>query len=510
MLGTSQPRLEVPAMVLGSAVYGADVALPGMLVASVLRCPVFGGSAKRVDARAARKVAGVRDIVEIQRGVAVLAENAWAALSARERLNVTWDFGTNAELDNVSLSRRLTDAAARSGKIAKDKGDPEQAFAGATRLLEAQYQTSYLAHATSEPMNCVARVTPEGCDVWVGTQSQEGAQATAARVCGLAKDRVRVHSTLLGGGFGRRLESDFVAEAVELAQRCGAPVQVLWTRADDFQHDFYRPAHYTAVKAVLDDKGMPHAWWQRAVGPALALEMITVPYAIPHYREEHVLVESPLPIGAWRSVGAGQNAFPVESFVDELAHAANQDPLTYRLALLADAPRHRAVLELAAEKAGWRAPAAAGVGRGIALYRSFGSSVAQVAEVSVGDADRLSVKRIVCAIDCGQVVNRDAVCAQIEGSIAMGLSAALTEQVRIKNGRVTQATFEDYPILTFAEMPDVEVHIIASSAKPGGVGEPGVPPLAPAVANAVYAATGTRLRSLPLQLAEAARRPAPR
>jgi isoquinoline 1-oxidoreductase beta subunit len=499
LLGTSQPRLEVPAMVTGSAVYGADVALPGMLVASVLRCPVFGGSAKSVDASAARKVSGVRQIIEIQRGIAVLAENAWAALSAREHLNVSWDLGTKAELDNARLSRRLTDAAAKQGKVAQNRGNPEQVLRHATRIIEAHYQTSYLAHATLEPMNCVAQVTNHGCDVWVGTQSQEGAQETAARICGLPKDKVRVHSTLLGGGFGRRLESDFVAEAVELAKRSGTPVQVLWTRADDFQHDFYRPAHHTAVKAVLDDEGMPVAWWQRAVGPALALDMIDVPYDIPNYREEHVLVEPPVPVGAWRSVGAGQNAFAVESFADELAHVANQDALTYRLALLATAPRHRAVLELAAEKSGWHTSAAARSARGIALYRSFGTYVAQVAEISVGDDKRPRVERVVCAIDCGQVINRDAVCAQLEGSIAMGLSAALTEQVCIDKGRVTQVTFEDYPILTFAEMPAVEVHIIASAEKPGGVGEPGVPPVAPAVANAVFAATGTRPRSLPLQ-----------
>lgn len=499
LLGTSRPRLEVPAMTTGSAVYGADVALPGMLVASVVRCPVFGGRVKSVDTREAEKVQGVRQIIQMPRAVAVLAENAWVALRARDRLVVKWEYGNAAELDNAHLLAELRQGSMRQGEVAQDRGQTEAIFSRATRIIEAHYRTSFLAHATLEPMNCVARVTEQGCDVWCGTQSQEGAQQAAARICGLPMDRVRVHSTLLGGGFGRRLESDFVSEAVELAKRSGAPVQVLWTRADDFQHDFYRPAHYTTVKAALDEAGMPLAWWHRAVGPALALDMIRVPYAIPSYREEHVRVEPRIPIGAWRAVGAGQNAFAVESFVDELAHAAKQDPLRYRLALLSSAPRHRAVLEIAAEKSGWHSPPADGKARGIAAYRSFGTYVAQVAEVSIGGDNRPCVDRVICAIDCGQVINRDAVHAQLEGSVAMGLSAALKERVDIASGRVTQATFEDYPILTLAEMPPVQIHIADSTEKPGGVGEPGVPPLAPAIANAVFAATGRRMRSLPLQ-----------
>jgi isoquinoline 1-oxidoreductase beta subunit len=350
-----------------------------------------------------------------------------------------------------------------------------------------------------EPMNCTARVGPDGCDVWAPTQAQTEAQRVAAEAAGLPIGEVRIHTTLLGGGFGRRLDADFVDEAVRVAKAVGRPVQVLWTRDDDMRHDHYRPASYTLMRAGFF-KGALSAWFQRIAGPSLALGGVDVPYAIPNVREEHVTLDPGIPTGPWRSVGASQNAFVVESFIDELAHAAASDPFAFRRNLLRRAPRHRAVLELAAAKAGWGEPPRAGRFRGIAVYHSFGSYVAQVAEVSIGRTGAIGVHRVVCAIDCGIAVNPDLVAAQMEGAIAFGLSAALKDEITIDRGGVVESNFKDYPMLAFAEMPAVEVHIVPREDEPGGVGEPGVPPIAPAVANAVFAATGHRLRRLPLLL----------
>jgi isoquinoline 1-oxidoreductase beta subunit len=500
LIGRPIPRLDIPDMVAGRTCYGIDVARPGMRVATVVRCPVFGGRVKRVAAGSARAVPGVHDVLEIESGVAVLADDFWSALRGREALRIEWDEGPHAALDDKAIDAELRAALLQDGKLVRNVGNARRALKNAAPMFEADYFTPYLAHAALEPMNCVADVRPDGCDIWVGTQSQVDTQAIAAKITGLSKRKVRVHTQFLGGGFGRRLETDFVADAVQLAKMTGTPVQVIWTRADDLQHDKYRPAGAMRLAAALDAEGHPSAWFMRIAGSELVLEGIRVPYAIPHLREEHVEVKSAVPTGPWRSVGASQNAFAIECFVDELAHAAGRDPFEYRRSLLHDAPRERALLELVAEKAGWDRPLSAGRGRGIARYHSFGSSVAQVAEVAVVH-DTIRVERVLCAIDCGIAVNPDSVRAQMEGAIAFGLSAALLEKVRIERGRVTQANFADYPILTLAEMPEVVVHIIESDAAPGGVGEPGVPVIAPAVANAVFAATGRRLRRLPLRLA---------
>jgi isoquinoline 1-oxidoreductase beta subunit len=498
LIGRAVPRLEIPDMVAGRTVYGTDVARPGMLVATVVRCPVFGGKLKRFDTEAAKVVAGVREVLAIESGVAVVADDFWSALRGREQLKVEWDPGRHADLDHDSIRRQLHEAAQRAGKAARKEGDVERSFKHATRIVEAEYTVPYLAHAPLEPMNCVAEISGGGCDVWVGTQNQVDTQKVAAQVSGLPKSRVRVHTQFLGGGFGRRLETDFVADAVELAGRLGRPVQVIWTRGDDLQHDKYRPASHALLRAALDAGGNPVACLVRVAGPELALEGIHLDYAIANLREERVEVTSAVPTGPWRSVGASQNAFAIESFVDELAHAAARDPLDYRRALLNGAPRLRAVLKRAAAMAGWGRGLPSGTGLGIACYRSFDSCVAMVAEATIANG-ALRVPRVWATIDCGIAVNPDAVRAQIEGSIAMGLSAALKEEIRIEGGRVTQATFEDYPILTIAEMPVVEVHIMESREPPGGVGEPGVPVIAPAVANAVFAATRQRLRRLPLR-----------
>ena len=509
LIGRSLPRLEVPDLVTGRAQFSIDVALPGMLYAVVARCPVFGGHVARYDAAAASRASGVHAVLQIESGIAVAADSVSAALQARELLQVEWDAGRNATLDSAQIRGRLLAALERRGKVVRDEGDATRTLKRSTQVVEAVYETPYLAHATMEPMNCVAYVHPDGCDIWAGTQAQEGAQTSATWITGLPRSQVRVHTTYLGGGFGRRLEQDFIAEAVQISKATGRPVQALWTRSDDMRHDVYRPAGATSFKAALDSGGRPIAWLQRVAGPSLALDGVDVPYAIPHLREVHIEEDPGIPTGAWRSVGASQNAFAIECFVDELAWQAQRDPMALRGALLAKSPRHRAVLELAAERAGWGTALPQRHGRGIAVYYSFGSWVAQVAEVSVSSDGAIRVHRVVCAIDCGSTVNPDTIAAQMEGGIIFGLSAALYGEITIRDGAAEQASFEDYPILTLRDSPEIEVHIVSSRRAPGGVGEPGVPPIAPAVANAVFAATGVRIRRLPLLREWSARRSPP-
>jgi isoquinoline 1-oxidoreductase subunit beta len=499
LIGQAMPRLDVPAMLLGRTRYGIDVSKAGIQVATVARCPVFGGRAGQIDSSAALTLPRVRAVIAIETGIAVVADDFWSAQRGRGALQIDWLPGRNASLSTAKIEKRLLTAVCGAGTLVNRRGDATRSLRRAADVIAAVYQTPYLAHATIEPMNCVAHVQPDRCDVWVGTQDQQSSRARAAAITGLSVEQVHVHTEFLGGGFGRRLETDFVEEAVELSMKLGRPVQVIWTRADDLQHDFYRPAHAMRFEACLAKGGLPAAWLMRVAGPSLALGGTDLPYAISQVREEHVEVAAAVPAGPWRSVGASNNAFGIECFVDELAHAAARDPVAYRLALLQDAPRHRATLELAASKSGWEEPVAAGRARGVAVYQSFDAIVAHVAEVSV-TRGVIRAERVVCAIDCGIAVTPDAIRAQLEGSIALGLSAALHEEIRIIEGRVQQGSFLDYPLLGMAEMPTVEVHIVPSQRAPGGVGEPGVPPIAPALANAVFAATGRRLRRLPLRL----------
>ncbi len=516
-IGKPVKRLDTPSKVNGKAGFGIDVRVPQMQHAVVARCPVFGGQVKSFDATKAKAVRGVKQVVQISTGVAVVADNTWSAMEGRRALQIAWDEGHNAANSSEAIRTLYLERAGQPGAIARKEGDVEAALAGAAKKVEAVYEVPFLAHATMEPMNCAADVRADGCDIYAPTQFQTFNQIAGAKITGLKPEQVRIHTTYLGGGFGRRAEQDFVAEAVELSKAVGAPVQVTWSREDDMQHDFYRPAVYSKLVAGLDADGWPVAWKSRIVSPSImsrffpgsvknGIDESSVEgqadskYGIPNFLVEYVLTETGVPVGFWRSVGNSQNGYITECFVEELARAGGKDPLEFRRKLLANAPRHRGVLELAAAKAGWGQPLPAGRTRGIAVVASFGSYVAEVAEVSVNrGSGEVRVHRVVCAIDCGRHVNPDTIAAQMESAVVFGLTAALKGQITINKGRVEQSNFHDYEMLRLNEMPNVEVHIVPSSEAPSGVGEPGTPPIAPAVCNAIFAATGKPIRRLPIR-----------
>jgi isoquinoline 1-oxidoreductase beta subunit len=530
LLGKPVHRLDTPGKVDGSAQYGIDFRTEGMLRAVIARSAPFGGKVAAFDPAGAMKVPGVRQVVQVASGVAVVADSTWAAMQGREALEVRWDPGPNAALTSAAIRQKFEAMSRRPGATARQEGNAAAAMAGAVKRLEAVYEVPYLDHAPMEPMNCTARVGADECEIWAPTQVPNSVQSEVARVTGLAPEKVRVHTTLLGGGFGRRLEEDYAIDAAQVAKAAGAPVQVVWSREEDIRHGFYRPASYHRLAAAIGRDGWPSAWTHRIVAPSIvgqrwpeeikkgldeqAVEgAANIAYNIPHIRVEYVMANTAVPIGWWRAVYSTQNAFANECFLDEVAAAAGKDPLELRLHLLRDQPkgsppltdplpdvaRVRGVLELAAGKAGWGTPLSAGRGRGIAAHFSFGSYAAEVAEVSVGPAGELKVERVVCAIDCGRIVNPDTIEAQMEGSVAFGLTAALKGAITIAGGAVEQSNFHDYEMLRINEMPAVEVHIVPSSAPPGGIGEPGVPPVFAALANAVFAATGRRIRRLPIR-----------
>ncbi len=535
LIGRATRRLDTRDKVTGRAVFGIDAGPADALVAVVERCPVFGGRVAQFEATRARAVPGVVDVVRIDSGVAVVAQGYWAASEGRRALQVTWDEGPNAALDDAEIGRRLRDLADQPGREARRGGDPPAAVAAAARTIEAEYELPYLAHLCMEPMNCTADVRDDGVTVWAPTQFQAaprylaggGAKGVAASVAGVPLDRVEVITTHLGGGFGRRSEQDFVREACQVSRAVKRPVKLIFSREDDLQHDFYRPPSLHRLVATLDAAGQPTLWQHRVVSPSItarflpaaipdflahlagplkggidpsAMEgIVDLPYAIPALDLTYSQADLGIPVGFWRSVGHSANAFVVECFVDELAEAAGQDPVAFRLGLLGAAPRHRTVLAAAAAAAGWGTPLPDGRARGVAVHESFGSVVAQVAEVSVVDG-RPRVHRVVCAVDCGLVVNPDTVVAQMEGGIGFGLSAALGERISIARGRVTQSGFGDYPVLRMAEMPAIEVLLMPGEGVPAGVGEPGTPPIAPAVANSLFRLTGRRILSLPIRL----------
>jgi isoquinoline 1-oxidoreductase beta subunit len=462
-------------------------------------------------------VPGVVRVEHIGDGVAVLAKSTWAAFRGREALRVTWDEGPLATLDSAGIRAKFAELAKQPGQTVRHEGRGAAALAGAARTLEAVYEVPYLAHTPMEPMNCTAHLRGDACEVWVPTQSGSGAQQAAAKAAGIGLDAVTVHMTLIGGGFGCRHRQDYVVQAVLLSKAVGTPVQVVWTREDDVQHDVYRPAAYNLLRAGFDAAGAPIAWTHHIVAPGIATQMgilkpgdpdwstfdgaYNLPYAIPAIEVDFVTHDPGIPLGWWRSVASSQNAYVTECFLDEIAATAGRDPYELRHEWLKDKPRHRAVLELAAQKAGWGTALPAGQGRGIAVHESFGSFVAQVAEVAVAGDGAVRVKRVVCAVDCGTVVHPDLVRSQMESGILYGLSAALKGEITIEQGRVVQSNFHDYPMLTLDECPVIEVHLAPSGDPAGGIGEPGLPPAAPAVANAVAKATGKPVRRLPIGVA---------
>ncbi|MBK7704204.1 MAG: xanthine dehydrogenase family protein molybdopterin-binding subunit [Acidobacteria bacterium] len=521
-IGTSVKRLDSPAKVNGRAVFGLDVRLPGMLYATVQRSPVIGGKVKSVDDTAAKAVKGVRNVITLESGVAVVADNYFAASRGRRALKIVWDEGKMATVSSESILASYIEAAEKEkGLVAKKIGDADAARSKAVKTVEAVYIAPFLAHATMEPMNFTADVRADSAELWGGSQLQMVVQARIAKALGFAPDKVKVNTTLLGGGFGRRVGIDYVLDSALLSKATGKPVKVVWTREDDIQNDFYRPFTYNKISAGIDADGKPVFWDHRIVNASLMASLAepvfgfpfpdgqlddssfegahNLPYQIPNLQVDWIRKDTGVPGGFWRSVGSSHTAFTVECFLDELAAAAGKDPLEYRLSLLDKNSRHAGVLRLAAEKAGWATKPAAGVFRGIAVAESFGSFVAQVAEVSVGKDGAVKVHRVVCAVDCGQVVNPDTVAAQMEGGIVYGLTAALYGEITLKTGRVQQSNFNNYKMLRMSEMPKVEVHILPSKEPHGGVGEPGTPPIAPAVVNAIFAATGKRVRSLPIK-----------
>ncbi len=499
LIGRPRTPLDAAPKARGEVRFGMDVTIPGMKIAVLARPPVFGASAGKVDDRAARALPGVHAVVVTKAGVAVVAEDFPTAIAARDLLRIEWSETERPDLDSAAIARELEAGLEEEGDEEVDRGDAEEVIEEAERVIEAVYRTPFLAHAPMEPMNCTVDLGDDRCRVWVPTQNQAKALEVVADITGLPRDRIELQPTFIGGGFGRRLKVDYVAEAVEIATRVKVPLKLMGTMRESIQGGYYRPANITRLRAVLDDKGRPAALHARFVGPRFATDGVDFPYAIPNLLYQRVERSPDMPLGAWRSVGASQNAFAVECFIDELAHAAGRDPLAYRLDLLGDAsPRYRGVLEAVARAADWGNPAP-GRAQGVALYHSFRSWAAQVVELSVAGDGAIRVHRVVCAIDCGRVVNPDTVRAQMEGGVIFALTAALKGRIELDKGRVKQSNYYDYPLLTMAECPEIEVVIVPSEADPTGVGEPGVPPLAPALANALFAATGERVRELPLQ-----------
>jgi len=516
-IGKATKRRDSAIKVNGKAEFGIDVRRPEMLHAVVARCPVFGGKVKSFDGSKAKAVRGVINVVQISDGVAVVADNTWTAMEGRRALEITWDEGPNAKNSSEAIRKLYHERVEQAGAIARKEGDADAALTTAAKKVDAVYEVPFLAHATMEPMNCTADVRADGCDVYAPTQFQTVNQLTAAKVAGLKPEQVRIHTTYLGGGFGRRAEEDFIVEAVEVSKAMGAPVQVTYSREDDIQSDYYRPAVLVKLTGGLDGSGNVAAWKSRIVGPSImsrffpgsvknglddsSVEGIaTLKYGVPNFFVDYVLTEPGVPVGFWRSVGCSHNGYIAECFVDEMAKAAGKDPVEFRRTLLAKEPRPLGVVNLAAEKAGWGKPLPAGRYRGIAMVESFGSFVAEVAEISLDrKGGTVQVHKVVAAVDCGRHVNPETIRAQIEGGIIYGLTAALKGEITIANGRVEQSNFNDYQVVRINEAPPVEVHIVESNDGPGGIGEPGTPPIAPAVCNAIFSATGKPVRRLPIK-----------
>jgi isoquinoline 1-oxidoreductase subunit beta len=517
LIGTPQKRLDTPTKVNGGTVYGIDARVQGMKVASVAMCPVIEGKLVKVDDRAAKMIKGFIGILTLDDGVAVVGDHFWAAQQGLEALNIEWDLGPNARVSQAKILEGHRDAARSPGIVAKDEGDAAGAIAGAAIKLDAVYELPFLAHAPMEPINCTVYVTPDGVDVWCGTQVPGRAQDEAAKTVGVDKSKVTIHSHMIGGGFGRRLEAEYVGIATALAKQVPFPLKMIWTRETDIQHDRYRPFYYDQVSAGLDAEGRIVGWTHKITGSSVmarwaprgmrkngidpdAVECAEeTPYDIPAHHVSWVRHESPGVVTAWwRGVGPAHNVFVVESFIDELAHAAKQDPVSFRKKLLVNNPRTLKVLELVVEKSAWGAPLPQGVGRGIMVENAFGSFLSVVCEAEVAPGGSIQLRRLVAALDCGQVINPDSVKAQIEGGLVFGMTAALYSEITFDKGRVQQSNFNTYRMLRMDETPPIEVHLVDSNEKPGGLGETGTAAAFPAIANAVFAASGKRHRRLPL------------
>jgi isoquinoline 1-oxidoreductase beta subunit len=515
LMGKSVPRLDIPEKVNGSAVFGMDVKLPGLLTARVVRCPVFGGKVASFNADKAKAVPGVKHVVQISSGVAVVADNYWTANKGAQALEIVWNEGKLATLNSADIMKQYADLAKQAGKVARNQGNADAALASSPKKFERVFEAPFLAHATMEPMNCTADVKANSCDVYVPTQGQTASHNAAIAVSGLTADKVKIHTTYLGGGFGRRGEADFVTEAVETSKAVGAPVKVVWSREDDMQHDFYRPISYARMQGAVDAAGNATVFTQHLVQQSLMKRLgslpppgvdfislegaANLPYDLPNIKIEYTEQDPGIPFGFWRSVGASFQGFAVEAFIDELATTAGKDPYQFRHDLLGKAPRHRAALDLAAEKAGWGKPLPQGRARGIAVMECFGSILAQVTEVSVDAKGAVKVHRVVCSVDTGWVINPDTITQQMEGGIIYGLTAALKGEITIQNGRVTQRHFNDYQMIRHPEMPLIEVFIVPSTAEPGGIGEPSTALAAGSLVNAIFAATGKRIYRLPIK-----------
>ena len=509
------PGLDTLSRVNGTAQFGIDVQRPNMVYATVLRCPTFGGNVKSFNPKEANKVSGVLKVFQIDEGIAVVGKNTWSVIKAQRVLDVDWDPGDFANWDSKRIEDMMEEKGSGKALIARNDGTTSTFIDGEDRLIEVQYKVPFTSHATMEPMNCVAHVRNGSCEIWAPTQLPQRVQSTAAEALGLDPENVDVHVTMLGGGFGRRLFTDYILDAIQISKRMNKPVKLIWTREDDMHHDFYRPTSIHKLSGTLTKQNKVKSWSHRVIAPSISGQLFpekfqegkldhsavngasNLPYAIPNVLVDYVMTNTKVPVGWWRSVYNSQNAFANEGFIDEMSYAAGVDPYKFRVQLLAEAPRHLGVIKLAAEKAGWGKKMDKGQGMGIAVHESFGSWAAQVAEVTVGENGKLTIDKIVTTVDCGLVVNPDGVKAQMESSIVYGLTSILKGEITIENGAVVQSNFHEFKLLQIDEMPVVEVHIVPSAEPPGGAGEPGLPPVAPAVTNAIFAATGKRIRRLP-------------
>jgi isoquinoline 1-oxidoreductase beta subunit len=515
LIGKSLPGLDTVSRVNGSAKFGLDIRLPNMLYATVLKCQTFGGSLKSFNAKKANKINGVKYVFEVEGGIAVVATNTWSAIKGQRALDVEWDHGDFYSWDSKKIKNMMETKFQDKAVIAKEVGNTKNLKNNIS--IESNYEVPFTSHATMETMNCVAHVNKTSAELWVPTQSPQRIQSSIAEKLNFDIEKVKVNVTLMGGGFGRRLWSDFIPDAVEISKKIKKPVKLLWTREDDMKHDFYRPASLHKLKGSLSDKNELISWEHHIVSPSISgqrsperfkngqLDRSAVngannlPYDVPNILVDYVMSNTEVPVGWWRSVYNSQNAFANEVFIDELAYKAGVDALEFRITMLNNSPRHKAVLRLAAEKAGWGKHLAKGQGMGLAVHESFGSWSAQVATVTVSKAGELSVDKIVASIDCGTVINPDGVKAQMEGSIVYGLTSTLKGEITIEKGAVAQSNFHDFELLRIDEMPKVEIHIVPSIEPPSGAGEPGLPPVAPAVANAIFNANGKRVRKLPIK-----------